>query len=56
MFLLRRVASWLQSESDPPLSLGEIEELLENCHFSRAYKEAKAAFDADEDKERCLMV
>ncbi|KAH7704106.1 TPR domain protein [Aphelenchoides avenae] len=56
MFLLRRVASWFQPAPDRPLSLGEIEELNENCHFSLVYKKAKAALEAGEDKERCLMV
>lgn len=56
MFFLRRVVSWLQPEPDAPLSLEDIEELFADGHFSHAYKEAKAALKAGEDKERCLVM
>ncbi|KAH7716363.1 SET domain-containing protein [Aphelenchoides avenae] len=39
-----------------PLSLEEIEDLFGDGHFSQAYKEAKAALEAGEDEERCLVI
>ncbi|KAH7716360.1 TPR domain-containing protein [Aphelenchoides avenae] len=56
MFLLRRIASRKRAEQDALRHLEEIEELLEQGHFSRAYKKAEKALADGNDKERCLRI
>ncbi|KAH7716361.1 TPR domain protein [Aphelenchoides avenae] len=56
MFFLRRIASRKRAEPDALPRLEEIEELLEQGHFSRAYEKAGKALVAGNDKERCLRI